>query len=128
MEANETNADLDQTVASLQGGVEQLGIEAALPVIEGWERVLAASGSPMLAPVAENLGALRALLSAGDFDQLAVGQLLVTLGEQVQRVANADVQIEVADRLSQLSVLLTREGESLSGGRVRCPDLHEQLR
>jgi hypothetical protein len=115
VEANETNADLDQTVASLQGGVEQLGIEAALPVIEGWERVLAASGSPMLAPVAENLGALRALLSAEDFDQVAVGQLLVTLGEQVQRVANADVQIEVADRLSQLSVLLTREGESLSG-------------
>ncbi|HZC18910.1 MAG TPA: hypothetical protein VE225_04300, partial [Rubrobacteraceae bacterium] len=73
-------------------------------------------GSPELTPVAENLGALRALLSAGEIDQAAVGRLLATLGEQVQRVANdEEVQIEVADRLSQLSVLLSSEGESLSG-------------
>jgi hypothetical protein len=65
--------------------------------------------------VAENLGALRAQLSAGDFDPVAVGELLATLGEQVQRVANEDVEIEVADRLSQLSVLLSTEGDSLSG-------------
>ena len=116
MEVNETNSALDATVASLQGGVEQLSIEAALPMIQGWEQRLATSGSPELAPIAENLGALRALLSAGDLDQVAVGRLLATLGEQVQRVANDEgVQIEVADRLSQLSVLLSSEGESLSG-------------
>lgn len=116
MEANETSSALDATVASLQGGVERLGIQAALPVIEDWEQRLAASGSPELTPVAENLGALRALLSADEVDQAAVGRLLATLGEQVQRVANdEEVQIEVADRLSQLSVLLSSEGESLSG-------------
>ncbi|MDP8951739.1 MAG: hypothetical protein M3N18_05800 [Actinomycetota bacterium] len=116
MEANDINSALDTTVGSLQGGVQRLGIQAALPVIEGWEQRLAASGSPMLAPVAENLGALRALLSADELDQAAVGRLLATLGEQVQRVANDEsVQIEVADRLSQLSVLLSSEGESLSG-------------
>lgn len=115
MEANDIRAALDSTVASLQGGVQRLGIEAALSVIEGWEGKLAASGSPELAPVAENLGALRAQLSASDLDQVAVGQLLATLGDQVQRVANMDIQIEVADRLSQLSVLLSSEGDSLSG-------------
>jgi len=115
VEANEIRAALDSTVASLQGGVQRLGIEAALQVIEGWEGRLAASGSPELAPVAENLGALRTQLSASDFDQVAVGQLLATLGDQVQRVANTDIQIEVADRLSQLSVLLSSEGDSLSG-------------
>lgn len=115
MEANETRSALDATIASLQGGVQRLGIAAALPVIEDWEQRLAASGSPELAPVAENLGALRAQLSAGDFDPVAVGELLATLGEQVQRVANEDVEIEVADRLSQLSVLLSTEGDSLSG-------------
>ncbi len=120
MDVNETNAALDATVAALQGGVQRLGIEAALPVIEGWEQRLIASGSPELAPVAENLGALRALLTADELDQAAVGRLLATLGEQVQRVANdEDVQIEVADKLSQLSVLLSSEGESLSGeGRL----------
>src|SRR5918997_3270982 len=116
MEANETNSALDTTVGSLQGGVQRLGIQAALPVIEGWEQRLSASDSPMLAPVVENLGTLRTLLSADELDQAAVGRLLATLGEQVQRVANDEgVQIEVADRLSQLSVLLSSEGESLSG-------------
>ena len=115
MEADETRTALDATVASLQGGVERLGVEAALPVIADWEQRLAASGSPELESVAENLSALRSLLSADDLDQLAVGQLLATLGEQVQRVANEDVEIEVADKLSQLSVLLSSEGDSLSG-------------
>lgn len=36
MEANDIRAALDSTVASLLGGVQRLGIEAALPVTEGW--------------------------------------------------------------------------------------------
>jgi hypothetical protein len=115
VEANEIRALLDSTVTSLQGGVQRLGIEAALQVIEGWEGRLAASGSPELAPIAENLGTLRTQLSASDLDPVAVGQLLAALGDQVQRVANTDIQIEVADRLSQLSVLLSSEGDSISG-------------
>ena len=115
MEANEIRTVLDSTVASLQGGVQRLGIEAALPVIEGWEGRLAASEEPELVPVAENLGALRDRLSAGDFDQAIVGRLLSDIGDQVQRLANSDIQIEVADKLSQLSVLLSSEGDSLSG-------------
>lgn len=115
MKANEIRTALDSTVASLQGGVQRLDIEAALPVIEGWEGRLGASGDPELMPVADNLGALRVQLSAGDFDQAAVGRLLSDLGDQVQRLANSDIQIEVADKLSQLSVLLSSEGDSLSG-------------
>jgi hypothetical protein len=40
---------------------------------------------------------------------------MAELSEQVQRLANEDIQIEVADKLSQLSVLLSNEGDSLSG-------------
>ncbi len=115
MAANGIRAALDTTVASLQRGVRQLGIQAALPVIEDWEQRLAASDWPELVSVAENLGLLKAQLSAGDFDPAAVGELLTTLSEQVQRIANSDIQIEVADKLSQLSVLLAREGDSLRG-------------
>jgi hypothetical protein len=113
--ANEIRVALDTTVASLQRGVQRLGIEAALPVIEDWEQRLAASDSPEFASVAENLGLLKAQLSADDFDPAVVGELLATLSEQVQRIANSDIQIEVADKLSQLSVLLAREGDSLRG-------------
>lgn len=115
MESNEIYAALESTVTSLQGGVQRLGIAAALPVIEGWEGRLAASEDSELTPVAENLGELRIQLSASDLDQAAVGRLLADLGDQVQRLANSDIQIEVADRLSQLSALLSVEGDSLSG-------------
>ena len=115
MEANDVGAALDSTIASLQGGVERMGIEAALSVIGEWEERLVASGDPELVSVAENLAALRVQLSSGNPDQVAAGEIMVDLSEQVQRLANEDIQIEVADKLSQLSVLLSNEGDSLAG-------------
>ena len=115
MEANDVGAALDSTIASLLGGVERMGVEAALSVIGHWEERLTASGNPELMPVAENLTALKAQLSSGSPDQVAAGEILADLSEQVQRLANEDIQIEVADKLSQLSVLLSNEGDSLAG-------------
>jgi hypothetical protein len=115
VEANDVGAALDSTIASLQGGVERLGIEAAVSVIGEWEERLVASGDPELVSVAENLAALKVQLSSGNPDQVATGEIMVDLSEQVQRLANEDIQIEVADKLSQLSVLLSNEGDSLSG-------------
>lgn len=113
MAANEISTRLDETVAALQGGVKQLGVNAALPVIQDWQERLEGSGSPDLAPIAENLGTLRTQLAAGDFDPAMVGQLLTTLGEQVQGVSSG-VGAEVSDRLAQLGSLLGTEGGSLS--------------
>jgi hypothetical protein len=110
VESNDVGAALDSTIASLQGGVERLGIEAALPIIGDWEE-----RRPEVAPVAENLTALRTQLSSGSPDQAATGEIMAELSEQVQRLANEDIQIEVADKLSQLSVLLSNEGDSLAG-------------
>ena len=114
MAANEIETALDQAVAVLQGGVERPGMERALRVIETWEQRLAASESPELLPVADNLAALRIQLLAGDADPAAVGQLLLTLGEQVWAVAESDVGAPVADRLSQLSDLLRNQGNALA--------------
>jgi hypothetical protein len=114
--ANELRAVLDRTVASLREGVQRLGIEAALPMIEDWQQRLMALDSPELTAVAENLGTLKAQLSADDFDPAAVGQILLVLGEQVRRVADGPAGTQAGiDRLSQLSILLAREGEALSG-------------
>jgi hypothetical protein len=118
----ETNVDtggmsteLDQIVAFLRGGVRRPDLEQGLRVIETWEQRLAASGSPDLVPVAENLAELRTILLAGDFDPAAVGRLLVTLGEQVEAVAESDVGAPVADRLLRLSSLLADQGGALTG-------------
>ena len=115
METNEIEVGLDQAVTFLRGGVQRTGMEPALQIIETWEQRLAASGSPELVAVADNLAELRVLLLAGDFDPAAVGRLLVTLGEQVREVADSNVGAPVADRMSPLSKLLTREGDALVG-------------
>ena len=115
MTNNDIGTTLDSTVRSLRDGARQLGIEAALPIIEDWEERLSALDSPELAAVAENLAALRTYLSSDDFDPAAVGQLLITLGKQVQVVANGPAGTQAGmERLTRLSILLAREGESLT--------------
>ena len=59
MAANEIDAALEEAVAVLQGGVQRSEMEAALRVIEIWEQRLAASESPELMSIADNLAALR---------------------------------------------------------------------
>jgi hypothetical protein len=111
---NDIGAALDRTARALRDGIRQLGIEAALPVIEGWEERLSSLNSPELAAVAENLATLSRHLSADDFDPNAVGQLLITLGKQVQVVANGPAGTQAGmERLTRLSILLARQGESL---------------
>jgi hypothetical protein len=90
-------------------------METALRVIETWEQRLAASESPELVPIADNLAALRIQLLAGDSDPAAVGQLLVTLGEQVRSVSESNVGAPVADKLLQLGELLSDQGNALAG-------------
>jgi hypothetical protein len=112
---NDIGAALDRTTRSLRDGIRQLGIEAALPMIEVWEERLSSLDSPELAAVAENLAALRSHLSADDFDPNAVGRLLITLGKQVQIVSNGPAGTQAGmERLTRLSILLARQGESLS--------------
>ena len=116
MVANEIETALDQAVAVLQGGGQRPGMERALRVIETWEQRLAASESPELVPISDNLAGLRIQLLAGDSEPAAVGQLLVTLGEQVGSVAESNTGAPVAERLSQLSALLTDQGNALANG------------
>ena len=115
MEANEIDIELDQATSFLRGGIQRSTIEAALRVIEVWEQRLAASDSPELLSIAENLSTLRTLLLTGDFDTAAVGRLLTTLGEQVRAVAASDLGAPVAERLSGLATLLTDQGNALAG-------------
>ncbi len=115
MAANEIDAALEEAVAVLQGGIERPDMEAPLRVIETWEQRLAASENLELVSIADNLAALRIQLLAGDSDPAAVGQLLVTLGEQVRAVSESAVGTPVADKLSQLGDLLSDRGNTLSG-------------
>ena len=116
MVENDIGAALDRTMSSLQDGVRQLGIEAALPVIEGWEERLSALDSPELAAVAKHLADLRSHVTLDDLDPDTVGRLLIALGKQVQVVTSGPAGTQAGiDKLTRLSILLARQGGSLSG-------------
>jgi hypothetical protein len=116
MVEDDIGAALDRTTSSLRDGVRQLGIEAALPVIEGWEERLSALDSPELAAVAKHLAVLRSHVTLDDLDPDTVGRLLIALGKQVQVVASGPAGTQAGmDKLTRLSILLARQGGSLSG-------------
>ncbi len=110
---------LELTVASLREGVVGLGVEAALPEISAWEERLAASGDPNLEAVAATLGELRAQLDSPGLDPVSVGSLLMTLGQQVEEVAGAEVGAGVGEKLARLGTLLGSEGDSLTDELTR---------
>ncbi len=106
--------DFDPTISTLREGVENLAIERALSEIDGWEQKLEESCDPQLAPIAENLRQLRALLTADRLDGAAIGVLLAVLGEQVNGVASGSLGESVSGKLRQLGGLLTTEGRAVS--------------
>ena len=61
--------------------------------IDRWEQRLEESGDSQLAPIAENLRQLRALLTADTLDDTAISLLLGVLGEQVHGVASGRVSV-----------------------------------
>ncbi len=117
--AKDIGGALDLTLASLRKGVVGLGVEAALPEISAWEERLASSGDPSLETVAATLGELRAQLDSPGLDPVSVGSLLMTLGQQVEEVAGAEVGAGVGEKLARLGALLGSEGDSLTDKMTR---------
>ena len=114
MAAKDIGGALDLTMASLKEGVARLGVGAALPEISAWQERLAASGDPDLEAVAGTLEELKAQLDPSGLDPLSVGALLMSLGEQVEKVAGVEIGGQVGDKLSRLGALLGSEGDALT--------------
>ena len=119
MVENDIGDALDLTVVSLREGGVRLGGAAALPEISAWQARLAASGDPGLAAVAETLEELHNQLDPPGFDPVSVGALLMSLGDQVEQVAGAEVAERVGGKLSQLGALLGKEGDSLTDNMTK---------
>lgn len=114
MTKDDIGGALNGTLESLRGGVVRLGIGAAVPEISAWEERLAASGEPGLEAVAKTLSELKTQLAADGLDPVTIGALLMSLGDQVEQVAGAEIGERVRDRLSRLGKLLGEEGASLT--------------
>jgi hypothetical protein len=103
----------DSTIEALREGVTRVALRRAVVEVEAWQRRLESTGSPELAPVAENLGALSKELKADPIDGAAVAALLNTLGNQVGRLASGDYPPPISDRLQELADLLKSGADTL---------------
>ncbi len=101
---------LDETISTLQDGVTNIPLDAALANIEGWRQTLESSDDAAQQIVGSQLGDLASALQTKPIDEREVGSLLVSLGKSTV-ILGEDAG---NDQLTALGDLLTQAGSSLS--------------
>lgn len=109
-----STAELDQTIAALQGGLTSVPPATALSVIESFEQQVQGIGA---SEISSHLSTLKELLTSGNATGSDIGQVLTQLGAQTMNAASS-ADANVSNKLQQLSQLLTEAGNSLSGVTV----------
>lgn len=99
-------ADLDSTIAALQGGLTSLPPEAAVSNIESWQHQLQGT------EIAETLGKLKVALTGGGGGE-SIGKILAELGSQTS-AAGGSAAGDAASKLNQLGQALSQAGGSIS--------------
>lgn len=99
-------ANIDTTIAALQGGITAIPIEQAIAVLESWQQQL------MGLKIADDLGELKdALRKQKSAD--AIANLLIDLSEDTASELAIGTSDEVATKVRQLASLLTQAGTAL---------------
>lgn len=119
MAETETMASSDSvtvggTISLLQQGLTSISASAAVSNIEGWQEQLEAAGSEPLMAISNNLEELKGELQNDSIDGAAVGELLVSLGDQTVDAAQNAGGTATA-QLTQLGNLLQQAGNQLTG-------------
>ena len=103
---------VEETVSTLQSGLTNVPLEAALANITGWQAALEASEDPALQDLGGLLNDLAAELQAETINPAEVGGLLTSLGEGTTLAAEDAGD----DPLAELGTLLAQAGASLVSG------------
>lgn len=98
------------TITTLEEGLTNIPLGAAVANIEGWQSTLQTSNETALQNLSVQLGELSEALQAETIDGEEVSRLLVSLGEGTSAVAAGD------EELARLGTLLSEAGGSLMGG------------
>lgn len=96
-------ANLDATIALLQGGLTAIDPDAAIDNIEAWQQQLQGT------EFAETLGELKLAIDGG-IRSGEIGSILADLGSQVSRAASSQSG-EVTTKLEQLGQLLSQASQ-----------------
>lgn len=101
-------ANIDTTIAALQGGITEIPIEQAIAVLESWQHQLQGLA------IADDLGELKdALRKQKSAD--AIANLLIALGEDTAGELAIETSSEVETKVRQLATLLSQAGTALRG-------------
>lgn len=99
-------ANIDATIAALEGGITTIPVEQAMSVLEAWQQDLQGLA------IADDLGELKdALRKEKSAD--AIANLLTRLGGDTSSELTIDTSEEVAAKIRQLASLLTQAGAEL---------------
>ena len=110
--AQEAAPTVLSTITTLEEGLTNIPLEAAVANIEGWQSTLEASNETTLQNLGVRLGELSEALQAETIDSEEVSRLLLSLGEGTSAVAAGD------EELARLGTLLSEAGGSLVGGSM----------
>ena len=105
---------LDTTIKALQGGLTELGVAKGVKNIDSWMETLEKADFRGSKIIHDNLGKLKTHLEAEAPDGAAIGQLLVTIGEETTRAISHHADNAEGKKLGQLAELLTSAGGDLS--------------
>ena len=107
-------AEVAATIDDLQEGLGQIALSKAVNRIDTWERELRETERDDLQPIADDLQQLHGLLTGGNLDGRAIGQLLVRLGSATEEVADQAEEV-LQSKLKRLGGLLRHSGHALDG-------------
>jgi hypothetical protein len=108
--AQSEGPSLEETISTLQEGVTNIPLDAALANIEGWREVLESSDDTAQRIVGSQLGDLAVALQNDPINPEEVGRLLISVGKSAIIVGEDAGE----DQLVALGDVLTQAGTSLA--------------
>jgi len=118
----QSEPSLEETISTLQAGVRNVPLEAALANIDTWRETLEASDDTALRIIGVQLGDLAVALETEPINTQEVSRMLITLGKAAVVVGEdrgEDQVVALGDLLTQAGTSLyieAEEGDTGTGG------------
>ncbi len=118
----QSEPSLEETISTLQQGITNIPVEAALANIDTWRETLEASDDTALRIIGVQLGDLAVALETEPINTQEVSRMLITLGKAAVVVGEdrgEDQVVALGDLLTQAGTTLyieAEEGDTGTGG------------
>jgi hypothetical protein len=119
--AQSESPSVEETISTLQEGVTNIPLEAALANISSWQETLEASDDAALRIIGVQLGDLVVALETDPINKQEVGRMLITLGKGTVVIGEDrgdDQVVALGDMLTQAGTSVYVEAEEGNAGNM----------